>query len=622
MLAEMVAAGELPPVEERLPENPYVEDAPETGRYCDELKIGGTYDIESPWNSYSTGANFYNQAFAETLLISGMPEQGMNEPSIAESYEVSDDGLEITFYLREGVKWSDGEEFTTDDIMFTYYDVVLNGKINTGRRNNYREISAEEPVDENGFVDIDPDNYVRFEQIDDYTLKVVTREPNAKMLNQVFTPGLWWNDAWLPKHQMTQYHPDFNDDATIEDWNNARRPGTTDEPIAVLGPWVPTEVAGGNILVMERNPYYFKVDAEGNQLPYPDRMIARRYLDREGIALGVIAGEVDFYLYEQQSGQYAVLKQQESRGDYTVYTSPIAGAQHTMVFNLDTPDDGLADLFADQGFIEALNHAVDREEAANLFTRPLITVCNANLPAKGTPGYDAELYAEFAREYDPERAATLLDENGIVDSDGDGLREFPEGNPRAGEPIEFTVMVNTAHSDRLKTAEVAIEDLEELGLTVYLRTLDSSIYYPKLNNPDSADYEASVFWGCNPIRPVFQPHLWVPMSEGANTYYTPLSTTVSEWRPWQIEVQQIIEETLSSSILYSELLAGIKEAYPILATNLPQIPILVNTTYFVVADKLGNNMFEDFSEVIAEEGFGRIWAEGFPRHMRVWRMFY
>ncbi len=623
MLAEMVSAGDLPPVEERLPDNPYVEMAPSVGNYVRELKIGGTQPIENPWNSYvQTGTNIYAQAFEETLLNLGFPNQGENEPNLVESYEVSDDGLEITFRLREGVKWSDGVEFTTEDIMFTYNDVVLNGKINIGQRNPFREISASEPVDDNGFVDIDPDNYVRFEQIDRYTFTVITREPRVNLLNQLLTPGLWWNYMWLPKHQMTEYHPDYNDDATVEDWNNARRPGSTDEPSAVLSPWVPTEVAGGNILIMERNPYYWRVDQEGNQLPYADRMIARRYLDRESIALGMIAGEIDFYLWEQQVGQYSVLKQQEGTGDYTVYITPVTGGEHNIVFNLDTPDEGLAALFSDPRFIRAVNHAVDREEAANLFTRPLITTLWANLPSPGTSGYDEEIYSEYAASYDPDQAVSILSEMGVVDSDGDGVLEFPSDNPRAGEPIEFTVMVNTAHSDRLRTAEVAVENLQEIGLTVFLSTLDGSIFYRRLNNLQDADYEAAIYWGVNPLRPVFQPGRWAPLSEGQNADFTPLSTTPEEWRPWQNDVREIIEEALVSSVEYTEILENMKEAYPIIAERVPQISVLTNTYYFVVANKIKNNPFEDFGEVIEREGFGRVWAEGVPRHVRPWRMFY
>ena len=622
MLAEMVAAGDLPPVDERLPDNPYVEEAPAVGSYVRELKIGGTSAIENPWNSYVQGTNIYAQAFEETLLNLGFPNQDTNEPNLAESYEVSDNGLEITFYLREGVKWSDGVEFTTDDVMFTYNDVVLNGKINTPRRNQFREVSEPEPIDDDGFADVDPDNYVTFEQIDRYTFKVIMREPNVRVLNQLLTPGLWWNNVWLPKHQMTEYHPDYNDDATIQDWTNARRPGSTDEPIAVLAPWVPTEIAGGNLLIMERNPYYWRVDQEGKQLPYADRMIARRYLDRESIALGMIAGEIDFYLWEQQVGQYSVLKQQEQTGDYTVYISPVTGGEHNITFNLDTPDEGLAQLFSDPDFIFAINHAVDREEAANLFTRPLITTLWANLPSPGTAGYDEEIYSEYAAEYDPDRAVSMLSEIGVVDRDGDGALEFPSGNPRAGEAIEFTVLVNTAHSDRLRSAEVAVENLQEIGLTVYLSTLDGSIFYRRLNNPQDADYEAAIYWGVNPLRPVFQPGNWVPMSEGANTNYTPLSTTEDQWRSWQIEAREIIQAALTSSAQYDVILSNLKDVYPILAERLPQIPILTNTYYFAVADKIQNNPFEDFGDVIEREGFGRVWAEGVPRHVRPWRMFY
>ena len=294
MLADKVAAGDLPALSDRLPESPRViTPTKEVGEYGGNMRVGFT-GSNPGWGGlwYVTG---WENMMSWKSDFSGV------EPNIAESVDVSDDVKEYTFHLRKGMKWSDGEPFTADDIEFYINDVLYNTELSPG--GPVTDWLPEE--DRDGFV---------FTKVDQYTVKFSFPNPYGTFLYILAE----WNGrhlTWFPMHWLTQFHTDYNPDGIdalvaaedgVEDWVglfNKKASGPTDDTNnyfnnldrPLLFPWVPTSVLGGSTqMTMERNPYYWKVDTAGNQLPYIDEITGVSYQDNEARTLAMVSGDLDY----------------------------------------------------------------------------------------------------------------------------------------------------------------------------------------------------------------------------------------------------------------------------------------------------------------------------------------
>lgn len=279
-LAKLVAEGKLPPVEERLPDEPVVVEVRERiGQY------GGT------WRKGLVGGHGLGplqRTAAYENLVRWDHEWSKASPNIAESWEANPEATEYVFQLRKGIKWSDGVPFTADDIMFWWEDVACNKELSPGGPPGFMKIGGE-----SGSV----------EKIDDYTIACRFPEPNGLFLFDLCDPGADIITAF-PRHHFEKYHVKYNKDIDqlikehgVSDWVSlffklmggsnfsherfraANRPG--------LYPWVVTNSSTERIMA-ERNPYYWKVDPEGNQLPYIDRIVYDIYGDRQVLLLRAV----------------------------------------------------------------------------------------------------------------------------------------------------------------------------------------------------------------------------------------------------------------------------------------------------------------------------------------------
>ena len=273
ILAALVERGELPPVSERLPENPLViVPLDEIGQYGGDLRRALTGDIiqtAGPGKTLNEGLMGFERPLPKSIQL-----------NLAEGYEFSNEGKQAIFKIRKGIRWSDGHPFTVDDILFWYYDTQFD--------DNARPPSS--PIPPTIFtVDDEP---IKMEKIDDYTLRVSSKKPLGRILNAFCSDVLA-----RPKHIMSKWHPRYNPEATYEEF---RERATTArmiyEPgIPRLSAWVPTEWIRGLRIVYERNPYYWKVDSAGNQLPYADRLIFNVIPDPQVILLKFLNGELDLF---------------------------------------------------------------------------------------------------------------------------------------------------------------------------------------------------------------------------------------------------------------------------------------------------------------------------------------
>jgi peptide/nickel transport system substrate-binding protein len=299
ILAQQVAIGELPPVSERIPENPLVVLPVETtGRYGGTIQRAVTGDVIQ--------RTAFNKTLSENLLGYSRPRPDRIELNAAEGFHLSTDGKTAEFKIRRGMRWSDGHPFTVEDILFYYYDMHFNDRARSA------DFAGPATV---WLIDGEP---IKLEAIDAYTLRCTARQPIGR-IREIFCR----NYFAFPKQILKQYHPDYNPEATYADFRNR-----TTEAQLVMNPeyprisaWAPSAWVRGQRIVFSRNPYYWKVDTTGNQLPYADRIVFTVIQDRELILLKFINGEIDLFGRFASIDMYPTLKSKESEGIFKLHVN-------------------------------------------------------------------------------------------------------------------------------------------------------------------------------------------------------------------------------------------------------------------------------------------------------------
>lgn len=495
---------ELPPVAERLPVNPKVETpVNEIGAYSDQMLIGFT-GTNPGWGGlwYITGW--------ENLVI-WKPDFSGIEPNIAESWEVNDDATEYTFHLREGMKWSDGMPFTTEDIMFYVEDVMGNEELNaTGRDDwlpeNFVEGFSAEAIDETTFV-------FKFDQ------------PYGGLLLQLPTWG-GRRIAWYPKHYLSQFHIKYNPDGVdamveaedgVEDWIglfNKKASGPSDDHNnyftelgrPLLYPWLPaTELGAGTQMEMVRNPYYWKVDPEGNQLPYVDKIIGISYQDDQSRTLAMISGDLD-YIKDAGDENRVLYFDAVADGAPLVITDAYSesGVSNSVHFNMTIDDPVLAEIFGNKDFRIGMSHAINREEMSELFDFGLGAPAQPS-PLESSPMYNEQLTNQFT-EYNVDLANEYLDKV-LPDKDADGYRLRPDGERLS---IIFTVSNDLGYGvDWVNKAEVLIGYWDAVGVEVVLNAIANEVF---VEARDNNTIQASLYTGEGGagITPLLDPRYYVP----------------------------------------------------------------------------------------------------------------
>jgi peptide/nickel transport system substrate-binding protein len=405
MLAAMVAAGKLPPVEERVPQDVLVWDAPDVLANEDIGEYGGTLHLAHlRFGQEQKGIGFGRQTAGYQGYV----------PDIAKSWEFSSDYKTLTVHLREGMKWSDGHPFTANDIMF-WWDHIIHSE--------YRS----EPLPQEG-LNTRTDDIVK---VGDYTLRFEFAEPTPGFLGRArgFSGGETGMMFRSAEHHTKQFHPKFSPKEGVdakEQFNDLldrlswpRYLEDTESP--TLSPWVVTEYREGSILRMERNPYFFVVDRDGKQLPYIDSVqsLGLVDVDAELIKLKIIAGEVDAEWRVIGLKDVPTLRRQAAQAGIEAILMPyITNGVQPIVINQNPPDPDKRDLLRNVVFRRALSLAIDRDLINDTIFLGL------GRPAHGfsEPGvYDPEIDGTWI-EYDPDRTNQLLDDVGLRERDAEGYR--------------------------------------------------------------------------------------------------------------------------------------------------------------------------------------------------------
>jgi peptide/nickel transport system substrate-binding protein len=462
-LAERVARGELPPVEERLPQNPLVvEVVEEIGQYGGTLRRAFTGPGDS--NNYTR--------VAYDSLVRFATDGSEIVPHIVADWAPSDDFHEWTLFLRPGARWSDGHPFTADAIEFWYEGVLRNA-----------DLTPSVPA----WIRNRDGTAAGFERVDDYTVTFTFDFPYTLFLTELtFRDG---GDrtlaAFLPGHYLQQFHPDYADAADVQrqvqaagltSWTQLfmQRGVITDNPDRPsMAAWVPHQsTVSDQIFTIRRNPYYIGVDPAGNQLPYLDEIQFRFFADVQALNFAAVAGEFDFQARHIQMPNYPVLIENAERSGYRVMTWPTFGGSDAAVwFNQEyLGDEELGELLATRDFRIALSIGIDREEIRESAFLGLGEIRQA-VPAPWHPYYPGDEYAFAHTEFDPERANELLDGLGLQRG-ADGRRTLP-----SGRPLRLEVSVVPAFGPWPDVAQLVAADWERLGVTTDVQVRERTAHF-------------------------------------------------------------------------------------------------------------------------------------------------
>lgn len=411
-------------------------------------------------------------------------------PGLATSWDVSEDGTVYTFHLREGVFWHDGEPFTAEDVVFTYEQIIVNPEARAGDAAQFTfTVDGEAQA-------------TTFEAVDDRTVRMTLPTGSAAFLLQQRFPI-------MPKHKLLPFSAEGG--AELADINDAWPTDVDPSEVVGTGPFQLSEYVPGQVVRLTRNDSYWKVDEAGTRLPYLDAIDYLIVPGTEAQVAQFLAGNID--QLNISGAQFPDFKTRELAGEgFRVVQSPaLFGSPPHLAFNFDAADPELAELFSNDAFRQAMERAVDRE-------RVIEDVYNGLAELPGTPTAPAntafyEDTTDLLRPFDLEAAAAALDELGLTDTDGDGVR-----NISSNRELEFTLTYGNDSATWTDIATILQNDFAQIGVEVNLQGIQSS---QLLGTGIAGDFEAIVVALGNQPDPELRKPIWQP---GGSLYYWHRST--------------------------------------------------------------------------------------------------
>ena len=487
MLAELVQQGTIPPVDQRLPKNPLVLDGLDgVGKYGGTLRRGfnGVSDRWGPTKIQNESLTWYNSDLSLRA-------------NLVESWEVSDDAKQWTFHLREGMKWSDGSDFTTDDWKWWYENVLTH------------ETLSKNPdvITLSDWSTGTPRVVMKAEFPDKYTAVYTFEHPRP-----LFAYTVARSQPFAPSAYMQQFHPSFADQAKIEADAKAAGFDAWDKYYAdrnfwymnpdrpSIGVWVAKNKLSEQLFVMERNPYFWQVDSAGNQLPYIDKVTHLLFESPETLNTRVVAGEIDFQNRHISIGNFTLFKENESQGDYQVLLG-ISANHIAFQPNHTTKNQKLREFFQNRDVRIALSLAINRQEINDLVFNGTATPRQYS-PIKSSPQYYEKLTNAYI-EYDPERAKQLLDQAGYDKKDAEGFRLWKDGSGTLSFVIEGTAQPGSPDEDAVQTM---VKYFADVGIKASYKAVERALYTEHYQ----ANEIESAFWGGDrTVLPLVAPIIWL-----------------------------------------------------------------------------------------------------------------
>ena len=497
LFTELVDEGKLPPVAERVGSEPVVlKGVDSIGSY------GGTwFQVRGSAAEVSTIEVFYSGSTIVRWSPFGYPIV----PHVAKGWEFSPDKREWTFYLRKGMKWSDGHPFTADDILYWWEKDV--GLIKGSVKPDWMKIGGTSG------------NIVK---IDDYTVKFVFHHPNGSFLERLARANVFCS----PRHYMEKFNPVFGDDALIEATLEERRLPSRNSLITLLKlwnnpehprlwPWIYRTYKANPPQVFVRNPYYWAVDTEGNQLPYLDQIYfdARNY---KFVPIAAASGAITFKIFDSMDLYYTLLMTQREASDYAVYHwFPATRSRYLIYPNINLwvdPENQVTqmkhDLINDKRFRQALSLAINRQQIIDIVYSGMAE------PAQLSPGRESffhheKLHKSFT-EFAPERANQLLDEIGLTQRDNGGYRTFKDGT-------RMSWFYDVPEGEDEGPTELIIEDWSRIGIRAIHRKPSLALFGV---NERARKLEFSIWPSDTEFIPIAGPQQFVALTSRQAAGYT------------------------------------------------------------------------------------------------------
>jgi peptide/nickel transport system substrate-binding protein len=480
MLAELVKQGKLPPVADRLPQEPLViKPVHSIGRY------GGT------WRRGFTGpgdAENGNRIVSADKLLFWDYTGTRVMPSVARQWLLSDDGRSVTLYLRKGHRWSDGKPFTADDFVFWYEDVYLNKDL--------------VPTPHPDFMINGKSGVIR--KIDATTVLFEFPEPNYLFLDILAGStamgggqALWQMagramGAYTPAHYVRQFHPKYvgmdaanrkAKDAGFEGWVSFmknRWDWLRNPELPVLTPWKVVSPINNPTWIMERNPYFYEVDTAGNQLPYIDRLQMTLAENLEALNLRAIGGQYDIQERHTAMTKLPVFLENRDKVRYDVRLDPaLNGSDATLQVNQAyEADPEIAKWLHTADFRRALSMGIDRDQLNETFWLG-IGVPGSIAPSETTPYSPGPEWRKKWSTLDVKQANALLDKLGLTKKDGEGYRGRADGKGRLRIELLTSAGAFIPHS---QIAEMIREQWKRIGIQADIKEVERSLFFTRIRS--------------------------------------------------------------------------------------------------------------------------------------------
>jgi peptide/nickel transport system substrate-binding protein len=455
----------------------------------------------------------------------------LTEPALAESWKISPDGLTYTLVLRRGLKFSDGQPLDADDVLFSFR-VYLDENVHAPQRDLL--IVGGKPI----------------------TVRKVDAQTIAFQLSKTYGVGerLFDGLAILPRHLLEIPYQE----------GKLGQIGTASNQWAGLGPFRLKEYVAGQRLVLERNPYYWKVDTKGNRLPYLNELVFVFVPNADAQVLKFQSGETDL-ISQVGAENFSVLSRQP-RG-YTMVDAGPGLEYNFLFFNLNDPGEKSSPevlrkrkWFREVKFRQAVSAAADREANVRLVYQGHGTPL-WGLVTPGNRRWGNAAMPHPARSLD--RARALLKEAGFSWRNAPGAEtELLDAD---GKPVEFSILTSSSNADRAKMAALIQDDLKQLGMGVQVVPLEFRSLLDRVTQ--TKDYDACVMgivsFDADPNSDI---NVW--LSSGGTHLWNP-----SQPHPgtaWEAEIDSLIEEQMSART-FNERKKLYDRAQEILAENQPMI---------------------------------------------------